>query len=478
MSGTAFRREKKFKILPINCTEKRKALCQKVSDEDSTEDLNGLWIQHTTVQSNPYTTVFNVSEVNHTWARDSGNCVYGWTLSGKRMFNSCRSDSCQTINANKLLPNVKKKPPFLWIDGYVVRSPVMEYYECLEIRNVNIANALAIKKNLTHNGVEKCSLFCQQDGKLKNNDFILLQNETCYCLPANTYKKWKGLIDEIHKSTEDCDIQCDDGKFDRCGGKTDLFSAYKLKKLPISAEIDGNCFYTPGSGKQVIGTKCKDTLKFKCEQVIKTGQNIDGTQAFTSVSRIDQSTIYSTPNIKEQKTEDSQNVQVSMYVGIAVALTILLILVIVLAVYIISDRRPDTGKPIKYTGWLEQRSKCCKSFDFGKKSTHTRIMISRKPTNREQCMTKQVCQIAMSMMSPVQVGSTVRRSREDVCYYDHNRDADTMYDATDTKGLIKRNEISEIYDHTREINNDYDVSHAYRQQNKTMNESVYSQSDF
>lgn len=75
-----------------------------------------------------YLSVFNVSEVNHTWARDSGNCVYGWTLSGKKMFNSCRSDSCQTINANKLLPNVKKKPPFLWIDGYVVRSPVMEYY--------------------------------------------------------------------------------------------------------------------------------------------------------------------------------------------------------------------------------------------------------------------------------------------------------------------------------------------------------------
>lgn len=80
------------------------------------------------------------------------------------------------------------------------------------------------------------------------------------------------------------------------------------------------------------------------------------------------------------------------------------------------------------------------------------------------------------------VSSTCRKYspkvEEDVCYYDHNRDADTMYDATDTKGLIQRNEMSEIYDHTREINDDYDVSHAYRQHDKTINESVYSQSDF
>lgn len=48
--------------------------------------------------------------------------------------------------------------------------------ECLAIRNVHsTANALTHQKNLTHNGVEKCSLFCQHDGTLKNKDFILLQ---------------------------------------------------------------------------------------------------------------------------------------------------------------------------------------------------------------------------------------------------------------------------------------------------------------
>lgn len=38
-------------------------------------------------------------------------------------------------------------------------------------------------------------------------------------------------------STKYCDIQCDDDKFDRCGGKTIFFSAYKLTDMPMSKLI-------------------------------------------------------------------------------------------------------------------------------------------------------------------------------------------------------------------------------------------------
>ncbi|VDI43224.1 Hypothetical predicted protein, partial [Mytilus galloprovincialis] len=34
------------------------------------------------------------------------------------------------------------------------------------------------------------------------------------------------------------------------------------------AEIDGNCFYTSGSSSQVLRTRCKERLKFKCQEVV------------------------------------------------------------------------------------------------------------------------------------------------------------------------------------------------------------------
>ncbi|XP_071131067.1 uncharacterized protein [Mytilus edulis] len=235
----------------------------------STEGLNGIWTQHTTLQSTPYTTVFYVSEVNHTWDRTVDNCIDGWTLSGEKMFNSCRSESCQTINANKILPNVKKKPRFLWVDGYVVRSPVMEYYECLHLADLrNTVNALQFMKTLNHNGVEKCSLFCKQNEFLKDRDYILLQNDTCYCVRYTTLAQWntQGKIQRV--STKSCDARCDGDKFDRCGGRKTLFSAYKLIGLPISDEIGGNCFFTVGTGRNSNRISCKERLSLKCEAVM------------------------------------------------------------------------------------------------------------------------------------------------------------------------------------------------------------------
>ncbi|CAG2214826.1 unnamed protein product [Mytilus edulis] len=266
--GLRLEEKKKFKLLPINCTEKRKALCHKVSDEDSTEDLNGLWTQHSTLQSNPYTTVFNVSEVNHTWDRASDTCVDGWTLSGKRMFNSCRSDSCQTINANKMLPNIKKKHPFLWIDGYVVRSPVMEYYECLDLTDLqSTVNAVQNMNTLNHNGVEKCSLFCKQDKYLKDRDYILLQNDTCYCVRYRTLAQWntQGNIQKV--SSKSCDTRCDGDKFDRCGGRKTCFQRIKLIGLPISDEIEETVFFTVSTSSNSNRNRisCKERLSFKCD---------------------------------------------------------------------------------------------------------------------------------------------------------------------------------------------------------------------
>lgn len=49
-----------------------------------------------------------------------------------------------------------------------------------------------------------------------------------------TKQQWND-IDKIKKvSTQSCDIRCDDDKLDRCGGKHDIFSVYKLIGLPIS----------------------------------------------------------------------------------------------------------------------------------------------------------------------------------------------------------------------------------------------------
>ncbi|XP_076072719.1 uncharacterized protein LOC143044545 isoform X1 [Mytilus galloprovincialis] len=553
----------------------------------STEDLNGIWTEHTTLQSTPYITVFNVSEVNHTWDRASDNCVDGWTLSGKDIFNSCRSETCQTINANTMLPNVKEKPPFLWVDGYAVRSPVMEYYECLNFMNVNsTANVLTHRKKMMHNGVEKCSLFCQQDGNLENKDFILLQNETCYCLPKETEKSWSSKLDVLQKiSTKDCDIRCDDDKFDRCGGKTYLFSAYKLIGMQMSTEIGRNCFSTSGRNTQVKPTNCKEALKFKCEEVKKTDGNrnikvkcyenmlnwydarrtcnqsgryikllnnncdtnndfkadklwhntfikeriiwntsfvneMERNQGFSCLAmKLAKNSEYiltaqscnnkyyslcqkdvsdSIQQNKEPETEDTQTAEVSMYVGIAVTLTILLILAIVLAVYIRRRKRYKhkdlSAAPDVYystvTGDQIHENQSHTLDGANADTSDANIMLSENKINRytgndQQEINQQGAmyeQAVVTDSNEYDVSSTSRKyspkAEEDVGYYDHNRDADTMYDATDTKGLIQRNEMSQIYDHTRKINDDYDVSHAYRQQDKTINESVYSQSDF
>ncbi|VDI45447.1 Hypothetical predicted protein [Mytilus galloprovincialis] len=551
----------------------------------STEDLNGLWTQHSTLQSNPYTTVFNVSEVNHTWDRASDTCVDGWTLSGKRMFNSCRSDSCQPINANKMLPNIKKKHPFLWIDGYVVRSPVMEYYECLDLNDLqNTVDALQKMKTLNHNDVEKCSLFCKQDEYLKDRDYILLQNDSCFCVRYTTLAQWNTQGKTQKVSTKSCETRCDGDKFDRCGGRKNLFSAYKLIGLPISDEIGGNCFFTVGTGRNRNRISCKERLSFKCEAVTKSdgsrhidvkcveikmnwydarktchisekyiqliNNNCDNNKKIVdkiwhnrfvkerivwnadipidryktneysclamkltedsnyilTAQKCDkeyhslcQKDVWDTNGIttnNEQETGDSKGSMVSMYVGIAVALTVLLILVIVLAVCIRRRKRyrpkDASAAPDVYystvTGDQIQENQSNTTDGANKEQSDANLMISAKTINthtgndEQDIHTKGAIQAGLQDSNEYDVSSTCRKYSpkigEDVCYYDHNRDADTMYDATDTKGLIQRNEMSQIYDHTREINNDYDVSHAYRQQDKTMNESVYSQSDF
>ncbi|XP_063446570.1 uncharacterized protein LOC134726102 [Mytilus trossulus] len=368
-------------------------------------------------------------------------------------------------------------------------------------------------------------------------------------------------------------------------------------------EIDPNCFYTSGSGTQVKRTKCKNTLKFKCEQVIESdgkrtikvkcyeymlnwydarkecnrtgryiqllnnkcennegftadklwhntfvkeriiwntsivtdmernkgysclamkltqdskyiltaqscdykfkslcqkdvsGQHIDG----TSVSRTDQSTIYhSISQNEEQETEDLQNAQVSMYVGIAVAVTILLILVIVLAVCIRRRKRYKTENgPAAHNVYYStvtgdqiqenqsntrdgaNRDQSVENLTISAKKINTYTDNDQQETNKQGAMYDQA---GLQDTNEYDVSSTCKKYtpkvEEDVCYYDHNRDVDTMYDATDTKGLIQRNEMSDIYDHTREIDDAYDVSNAYRQKDKTINESVYSQSDF
>ncbi|OPL32886.1 hypothetical protein AM593_04045, partial [Mytilus galloprovincialis] len=184
------------------------------------------------------------------------------------MFNSCRSETCQTINANYILPNSEMKPPFLWINGSVIRSPVMEHYECFNLTDLqNTVNALQFMKTLNHNGVEKCSLFCKQN-EFKDKDYILLQNDTCYCVRYTTLAQWntQGKIQRV--STKSCDTRCDGDKFDRCGGRKILFSAYKLIGLPISDEIGGNCFFTVGIGRIKNRISCKERLAFKCEEVI------------------------------------------------------------------------------------------------------------------------------------------------------------------------------------------------------------------
>ncbi|VDI82260.1 Hypothetical predicted protein [Mytilus galloprovincialis] len=553
----------------------------------STEDLNGLWTQHTTLQSTPYTTVFYVSEVNHTWDRTVDNCIDGWTLSGEKMFNSCRSESCQTINANKILPNVKKKPRFLWVDGYVVRSPVMEYYECLHLTDLqNTVKALKNMKTLNHNGVEKCSLFCKQDQYLKDKDLILLQNDTCYCVRDATLRQWNYQDKALKVSTKSCDTRCDGDIFDRCGGRTNLFAAYKLIGLPISEEIGGNCFFNVGTSQHVNRISCKEGLSSKCEEVMtsdgnrnidvkcvankrnwydtrktcnifkkyiqllnnKCGDNIEiadkiwhnrfvkerivwntdipidryHTNGYSCLAMkltedsnyiltaqkcdkkyhsLCQKDVWDTKVIttnNEQETGYSKGSMVSMYVGIAVALTVLLILVIALAVCIRRRKRykpkDESAAPDVYYSTVtgDQIQENQSNTTDGANAIQSNANIKDSSTtintytdNDQQDIHKKGAiydQAGLQECNEYDVSSTCKKYspkvEEDVCYYDHNRDADTMYDATDTNGLIQRNEMSQIYDHTREINNDYDVSHAYRQHDKTINESVYSQSDF
>ncbi|CAG2217595.1 unnamed protein product [Mytilus edulis] len=589
---------KMFKLLPIDCTETRKALCHKVSDE-------GNFISKT------YQSVsFNVSDTNNTWVKAGNNCDDGWKLSGKDLFKSCRSNSCNTTRANDVLRNVKMKPPFLWIDGFVVRSPIMEYYECISLTDVNsTANALEKTKKILKNGVGKCALFCIQDEYFKKNDgFILLQKDICYCLPFKTLKLWEGQMQMV--STKSCEIRCDEDKIDRCGGKHNIFSAYKVKGLQMSEDIGGNCFSTSGTigSKDVQRTRCKEIFKIKCEEVKRTvgsrvidvkcnelilnwydarklcnqsgkyiqllnnkcgnidefeavqlwhnrfikeridwntdnvtdkdikngykclamkltpdsnytliasncdnayhslcqkdvsGRNNDDMPPYTtqpSLPRTAQSTMY-TDGIPKNKEQETVDLKVSMYVGIAVSLTTLLIVVVVLAVCILRRKRymhkdVSTIPDVYYstvTGDQIHENKSHTLDGANADQGDANLMVSAKTINIHTGNDQQEINLqgAMSDQAGVtdsneyDVSSTCRKyspkAEEDVGYYDHNRDADTMYDVTDTKGLIQRNEMSQIYDHTREINDDYDVSNAYRQHDKTINESVYSQSDF
>ncbi|CAC5410644.1 unnamed protein product [Mytilus coruscus] len=200
----------------------------------------------------------------------------------------------------------------------------------------------------------------------------------------------------------------------------------------------------------------------------------------------------------EQETGDSKVSMVSMYVGIAVTLTILLILVIVLAVCVIRRKRSmhkevPAATDVYYstvTGDQIIENQSNTPDCMNKDQSDANLLLSAKRVNNHAEYDHQEInqkgrvydQAELPDSNEYDVSNTCRKYRpnveEDVCYYDHNRYVDTVYDETDTHGLVQRNEISEIYDHTREINDEYDVSQAYRQQVKTINEPVYSQSDF
>ncbi|CAG2217602.1 unnamed protein product [Mytilus edulis] len=127
-------------------------------------------------------------------------------------------------------------------------------------------------KTLNHNGVEKCSLFCKQN-EFKDRDYILLQNDTCYCVRYTTLAQMNKQGKTQQVSTKSCDTRCDGDKFDRCGGIKNLFSAYKLIGLPISDEIGGNCFFTVGTGRNRNRISCKERLLSKCEAVMASDGN-------------------------------------------------------------------------------------------------------------------------------------------------------------------------------------------------------------
>ncbi|XP_052070596.1 uncharacterized protein LOC127709229 [Mytilus californianus] len=221
---------------------------------------------------------------------------------------------------------------------------------------------------------------------------------------------------------------------------------------------------------------------------ILIAENCDN--AYHSLCQKDVSDTDGIPKKKEKKTVDSK---VSMYVGIAVSLTILLIVVVVLAICIRRKTRympkeVPTAPDVYYstvTGDQIHENQSHTPDGANKDQSDANLMISAKQSNTYTDNDQQEIhkmgstydQAGLPDSNEYDVSSTSQKYRshvdEDVCYYDHNRDFDTVYDETDTHGLFQRNEISEIYNHTREIIDDYDVSHAFRQQGETHNEPVY-----
>ncbi|CAC5394410.1 unnamed protein product [Mytilus coruscus] len=119
--------------------------------------------------------------------------LYSVKTKYKGLFNSCQPQNCRKKDLKGLEINntkVEDTTQILWINAYVVRSQVMEYYGCYKVAVPSqTLHQLDQWQNDTDNNVLKCSRFCKSKGYALKGYVILLQ-----CVAKSTFIESKDVL--------------------------------------------------------------------------------------------------------------------------------------------------------------------------------------------------------------------------------------------------------------------------------------------
>lgn len=154
----------------------------------------------------------------------------------------------ESIKAGSYSPNTT-----VWLNGLVLRSPVMEFHGCYNIEFENGSEKLVEKNHFIN-----CSKTCEKDLKSTDGSYITLKGNSCYCFKPMDSMKYVS------------NIKCSGSEYDNNNNtQRDLYNVYRFTDHKPNEIVGMNCFSKPKASQPTRSTNCSALLKFKCQGAVK-----------------------------------------------------------------------------------------------------------------------------------------------------------------------------------------------------------------